>query len=129
MKRNKKIHGIIHTCAAACAGVGAGLAQAPGSDSAVLLPLQTAMITAIAAEHGVSVGKGVSADLLLTFSASLAGRTVSQFLVGWLPGVGNLINAATAGGITEAIGWAAHAYFEKPLDQHSTAGSGAPPSA
>jgi uncharacterized protein (DUF697 family) len=123
MKRNRKIHGIIHTCAAACAGVGAGLAQAPGSDSAVLLPLQTAMITAIAAEHGVSVGKGVSADLLLTFSAGLAGRTVSQFLVGWWPGVGNLINAATAGGITEAIGWAAHAYFEKPLGERSAAGA------
>ena len=39
--------------------------------------------------------------------ASIAGRTVSQFLVGWIPGIGNAINTATAAGITEAIGWMA----------------------
>jgi uncharacterized protein (DUF697 family) len=116
LTRNEKVHGIIHACAAACAGVGAGLAQVPGSDSAAIVPLQTAMITAIASEHGVSVSKGVAADLLLTFSASMAGRAASQYLIGWLPGVGNLVNAATAAAITEAIGWAADAYFEKNED-------------
>lgn len=113
MTRNQKIHGIIHTCAAACAGIGAGLAQVPGSDAAAIVPLQTAMIAAIALEHGVSMGKGVAADLLLTFSASMAGRTASQMLIGWLPGIGNILNAGTAATITEAIGWAADAYFEK----------------
>jgi len=113
MTRNQKVHGIIHICAAACASVGAGLAQVPGSDSAVILPLQTAMITAIAAEHGVSIGKGAAADLLLTFSVVVVGRTASQLLIGWLPGIGNIINATTAASITEIIGWAADAYFEK----------------
>lgn len=32
---------------------------------------------------------------------------MSQFLVGWIPGIGNAINTATAAGITEAIGWIA----------------------
>jgi uncharacterized protein (DUF697 family) len=31
--------------------------------------------------------------------------------VGWLPGFGNAINAATAAALTEAIGWAAEEYF------------------
>jgi len=113
MTRNQKIHGIVHTCAAACASIGAGLAQVPGSDSVAIVPLQTAMIAAIGQEHGVSMGKGVAADLLLTFSASVAGRTASQFLVGWLPVYGNILNATTAATITEAIGWAADAYFAK----------------
>ena len=110
---SKKIHGIIHTCAAACAGVGAGLAQVPGSDSAAIVPLQTAMIVSIAAEHGASVSKGLAADLLLTFTATMVGRTASQFLVGWIPVAGNIINASTAASITEIIGWTANAYFEK----------------
>ena len=33
------------------------------------------------------------------------GRTVSQILIGWIPGIGNAINATTAAGLTEAIGW------------------------
>jgi uncharacterized protein (DUF697 family) len=36
---------------------------------------------------------------------------LSQALVGWIPGVGNAINAATAAALTEAIGWAADGYF------------------
>jgi uncharacterized protein (DUF697 family) len=110
---SKKIHGIIHTCAVACAGVGAGLAQVPGSDSAVIVPLQAAMIVSIAAEHGASVSKGLAAELLLTFTATMVGRTASQFLAGWIPVAGNIINATTAASITEIIGWAANAYFEK----------------
>ncbi|WP_105530663.1 hypothetical protein [Solimicrobium silvestre] len=67
----------------------------------------------IAAEHGVSISKGIAADLLLTFTATMVGRTASQFLVGWIPVAGNIINASTAASVTEVIGWAANAYFEK----------------
>ncbi|GGC62266.1 hypothetical protein GCM10011396_06430 [Undibacterium terreum] len=111
--KNQKIHGIIHTAAAACAGVGGGLAQVPGSDAAVIVPLQTAMISAIAAEHGVTLTKAAAADILLTFAATTGGRWISQVLVGWVPGVGNVINASTAAAITEAVGWAANTYFSK----------------
>lgn len=109
--KTKKLHGIIHGTALACAAIGAGFAQVPGSDSAAIVPLQTAMIIAIANEHGVSVGKTAAAELLLTFSATAFGRTLSQALVGWLPGFGNALNAATAAGVTETIGWAASEYF------------------
>jgi len=33
-------------------------------------------------------------------------------VLGWLPFLGNAVNAATAAAITEAIGWAAVAYLE-----------------
>lgn len=106
--RDQKVHGVIHTASLAAAGVGAGLAQIPGSDAAVLVPLQTAMIIGIAHVHGVGLDKASATSLLLTFTATMAGRTASQILVGWMPGIGNTINAATAAGLTEAIGWAAH---------------------
>jgi uncharacterized protein (DUF697 family) len=107
----QKIHGVIHTTSAAAAAVGAGLAQVPGSDAPVLMTLQTAMIVSIAELYGVSITKTAAADLLLTFTATVGGRTASQVLVGWLPGFGNAINAATAAALTEAIGWAAEEYF------------------
>ena len=113
MKINKteKIHGIIHTSSIAAAGVGAGLAQIPSADTPVLCALQTNMIMAIARQNNISLDEAMSADLLLTFTAAMAGRGLSQWLIGWIPGYGNAINASTAATLTEAIGWAAHAYF------------------
>jgi uncharacterized protein (DUF697 family) len=69
------------------------------------------MVVGIAQQHKVSLTKTAAADLVLTFAAAMAGRGLSQVLVGWIPGFGNAINAVTAASITEAIGWAADAYF------------------
>ncbi|HTQ70661.1 MAG TPA: hypothetical protein VMH92_04105 [Acidocella sp.] len=115
--KTKKIHALIHTAAAASAAAGGGLAQVPGSDAAVITPIQAAMIVAIGAEHGTPIGKSAAAELILRFSAAVAGRGLSQCLLGWVPGLGNAVNAATAAALTEAIGWTADAYF--------AAGSGA----
>jgi uncharacterized protein (DUF697 family) len=114
--RRQKVHGVIHTASAAAAGVGAGLAQVPGSDMPVICGIQTTMIIAVAELHGASITKTAAADLLLTFTASMAGRGLSQWVLGWIPGFGNAVNAATAAALTEAIGWAANAYFgeERP---------------
>ena len=111
--RNQKIHGIVHVASAASAGVGAGLAQIPGADAPVLVTIQGAMIMAIADEHGVKISKAAATDLILTFTATMAGRGISQWVAGWIPGFGNTINATTAAALTEAIGWAADAYFDK----------------
>jgi len=107
----EKVHGVIHTASLAAAGVGAGLAQIPGSDTPVLCSIQTLMIMAVADLHGASMTKTAAADLLLTFTASMAGRGLSQVLLGWVPALGNAINAATAAALTEAVGWAAHTYL------------------
>jgi uncharacterized protein (DUF697 family) len=113
MTKNQKVHGIIHAASAAAASVGAGLAQLPGSDGPVLVAIQTTMIVAIAAQHGAAITKAAGADVLVTFTASHVGRGISQWLVGWVPVWGNAVNATTAAALTEAIGWAADAYFGK----------------
>ncbi|MBS4879931.1 MAG: hypothetical protein KH138_06445 [Firmicutes bacterium] len=43
----------------------------------------------------------------------MIGRGISQTLVGWIPGLGNAINAGTAAGLTEAIGWILADDFDK----------------
>ncbi len=37
----------------------------------------------------------------------------SQVLVGWIPGIGNAVNASTAAALTEGIGWAMANEFSK----------------
>ncbi len=49
----------------------------------------------------------IALSTLTAASAEITGRTISQLLVGWIPGWGNAINATTAFSVTEAIGWAA----------------------
>ena len=113
MTKNKKVHGIIHGAASSAAAAGAGLAQIPGSDNAVITPIQLAMITAIGEVHGVAVTKPMALGALSAASAGVVGRSLSQFLVGWIPAYGNAVNATTAFAITQAIGWAADAMFRE----------------
>ena len=100
-----KCNGIIHAASLAAAGIGAGLAQIPGSDSLVLSGIQTAMTISLGAVFGIKLDESGAAALTASAVGSTVGRTVSQILVGWIPGVGNAINATTAAGITEALGW------------------------
>ena len=115
-----RIHGIIHSASAAAAGIGAGLAQLPCSDAIPLVAIQKGMIIAIGREHGRDVTDGAALALIGTLIATMAGRTLSQILLGWIPGLGNAINASTAASITETLGWVAHDYFRK-LPESGTA--------
>lgn len=102
---------IIHGASAATGGAGAGLAQIPLSDTAIITPIQIGMITALGTVFDIRVTEGVAKGIITSLAASIAGRGLSQVLVGWIPGVGNMINTVTAAGITETIGWAAVAHF------------------
>src|SRR5260370_41354238 len=106
---NEKVHGVIHTAAASAGAVGAGLAQLPMADSIPITAIQGSMISAIALIHGRSITEARAISLLGTFAATIADRTISEWLIGWVPGIGNAINASTAAGLTEAVGWAANA--------------------
>ena len=106
--RSSQVHTIIHSAAASAAAAGAGVAQIPGSDNAVITPSQIAMIMAIGSVYGKNLDRAAALSILATASAGIIGRTVAQGLVGWIPIAGNIINAGTAATITEAIGWAAN---------------------
>lgn len=105
-KQKKRCHTIIHTASAAAAAAASGLAQLPGSDNAVIAPIQVTMIISLGGVFGKKLDRSAATATLATTAATAGGRAVSQFLVGWIPGFGNALNATTAAGITETIGWA-----------------------
>lgn len=104
---------IIHAASVCAAGVGAGLAQLPGSDAPVLMGIQSTMILAIADTLGVRMSRAAAVDLVLTFSATMAGRSLTQHLLVWAPRWSRVLNATTAAMLTEAIGWAAVRHFRR----------------
>ena len=108
-----KCNAIIHTASAACAGVGGGMAQLPGSDAIPITAAQVAMVISLGKVFDISVTEAAAKALISGLAGAAFGRFVSQVLVGWIPGFGNAINAATAAGITETLGWKVADHFEK----------------
>lgn len=113
---SQNVHGIIRAASGACAGIDGGSAQAPESDTAAFVPIQTDMVLAIASEHGIGITRDAAAELLLTLTETVRSRQVlfsRQALAGWLPGIENAADDSTAAVLTEAIGWAANSHFEQ----------------
>lgn len=110
--QKKKCETIIHGASVAAAGAAAGLAQIPGADNAAIIPIQVAMIISLGQVFGRELTKNAATALLGTAAASTVGRATSQFLVGWIPGLGNAINAGTAASVTEALGWTIASRFD-----------------
>lgn len=107
-----KSNAIIHTAATAAAGIGAGLAQLPLADAALIAPIQITMVTSLGPVFGIAVDDSMAKGIIASLAASYVGRGAVQLLVGWIPVAGNAINAATAAAITEALGWAAVSHFK-----------------
>lgn len=105
--------GIIHSASAAAGAVGAGLAQVPGSDNLVITPIQLTMAISLGKVFGITLDQSAAKAAVSSAAAATVGRTLSQVLFGWFPCVGNIINATTAAGVTEAIGWIMAEEFER----------------
>lgn len=114
---SNKCNAIIHSASVAAGGVGAGLAQLPCSDSAVITPIQIGMIIGLGQVFELDITDGMAKGILAGLSGAFVGRGIVQVAVGWIIGVGNAINTATAAGLTEAIGWtAANQFYQQSLD-------------
>lgn len=108
-----KCNAIIHGASIAAGGVGAGMAQLPAADNMIITPIQIGMIVSLGGVFDIAISKSAARAILSSVAASIAGRSVSQALVGWIPLIGNGINATTAATITETIGWMAVDIFAK----------------
>lgn len=106
-------NGIIHSASAAAAAVGGGLAQAPGSDNLIIAPIQLTMAISLGKVFGINLDQSAGKAAVASAAAATVGRAASQVLIGWIPGIGNIINAATAATITESIGWILANEFER----------------
>jgi uncharacterized protein (DUF697 family) len=103
--QKKQCHKIIHAAAASGGTAAAGMAQLPGADVTVLVGIEIAMTISLGAVFGISLTESSAKSIVLATTAFYAGRGISQALVGWIPGFGNLINASTAVTLIEAMGW------------------------
>ncbi len=113
-----KCHAIIHVATLAAGGVGSGLAQLPGSDTVPITAIQVGMVISLGAVFGMKIEKSVATSIVGGFLSAASGRFISQILVGWIPGLGNIINAGSAVAITEALGWEVAENFAKEAEQN-----------
>ncbi len=104
-EQRTKCHVIIHTASTTAAAVGAGLAQIPCSDAVPIGAVQVSMVISLGAVFGISFDERSAKSTLVPLLGTTIGRGLSQLLVGWIPGFGNIINASTAAAVTESIGW------------------------
>lgn len=108
MKLTSTEHKIIHTAAAAAATTAAS--PIPFSDAALLIPIQTTMITSLYKANGANISRGVVDGALKATMVSGLGKSLAGNLLKFIPGVGTLaggtINAGVAVGFTEALGFA-----------------------
>lgn len=112
-------HTIIHSASAAAATVGAGLAWLPCSDAPVISGVQISMAIGLAKVFGIHMTDAAASAAVAAAAATAAGRAVSQVLVFWLPVVRFAVNATTAAGLTEYVGWALAEDFAKQAYQAS----------
>lgn len=119
-EQKKKCHEIIHGSSVAAAAVGSGSVAIPvvGSflslmDESAITPIQIAMIMSLGKVFDNSMSKKATASLLTSMVAAKTGRKIAGFFSGLVPVLGPIVNGGTAASITEAIGWATVAYFQK----------------
>lgn len=101
-----KCHKIIHSASFSGAAVGAGMAQIPGADVPVLMGIEVTMCIALGSVFGINLEESAAKSMVAATLGTVAGRGISQALLGWIPIYGNIVNATTAVGVIETLGWA-----------------------
>lgn len=101
--RKARCERIIHW-AAATAAAGGGLTVVPGSDAVVIMPVQVLMVARLARVYDVPLSRSLARSAAYATLGQILGRGSSRILASWLPGIGRVIRAGVAFGITEAIG-------------------------
>jgi uncharacterized protein (DUF697 family) len=104
---------IVHLAAAAGAIAALIMAQLPASDNLILVPIEIIMVTRLGAVYQVELKRSISTSVIVGNIATLVGRGFSEFLLGWIPVAGNVIDAVTAAAVIEFFGHAVARNFER----------------
>ena len=106
-----KCHTIIHSASVAAGLAGASLCWIPTSDSIPISAAQIAMAISLGKVFGIKLSKSAAKAAVAAAAATAAGRAVSQLATFWIPFANLAINASTAVGLTEFVGWTLAAEF------------------
>lgn len=117
MNREKKvtaliIHGftIAHVIAAGISGPAAG---------AILAPMTMGMVLCIGLQCNASFNTRSAIAVMADFVGLILGVSIAEFILGLLPGIGNLANAIATGAVTELLGWTTYLVLKEDLQQGS----------
>lgn len=107
---------IIHGAAATASGA-AAISLIPGSDAMAIMPIQIAMIAALAYEFGVDVPTSAIRSTMYAGLGRIVGQGGAGLLLRWTPIAGQVVRAGIAASVTEGLGWTAYRRLEagKPL--------------
>ena len=100
-----KCHTIIHSASVAAGVAGAGLCWIPMSDSIPISAAQITMAISLGKVFGIKLSKSAAKAAVAAAAATAAGRAASQLATFWIPFANLAINASTAVGLTEFVGW------------------------
>lgn len=87
---------------------------------AALTPMTTAMIFSIGMQCSSNFTVAKAMKLVAHFAGLIAGTAIAQFIIGWIPGAGNLANACATGIVTEVLGFSAYIMLRDNLDKYET---------
>jgi len=112
-EQKSRCHKIIHPAAIAAGGCGT-IFIFPGSDTVPITLLQLKMIHSLAKVFGLNLTDQAAKATLALAAASAGGRQIVKTFTFWIPfGLGSIISASTAVGLTELIGWTIASEFAK----------------
>ena len=90
--------------ASAAAAATTAAVPIPIADAVALAPIQFGMMGRTAAIYGLELKVMMSAQALAQLAAQIVGRALARGLIKLIPGVGSVINASVAAGLTTATG-------------------------
>ncbi|MEQ9570157.1 MAG: hypothetical protein RLN75_08210 [Longimicrobiales bacterium] len=94
---------IIHAAALAAGAAAAG-AVVPGSDAVAIMPIQVAMVAAVAREYGIEPSASLVKSTVYATLGSIVGKAGAGLLLRWVPVAGNAVRASVAFAVTEGLG-------------------------
>jgi uncharacterized protein (DUF697 family) len=108
-EKDAAIRDVIQVCSIAAAAV--TVQPIPLLDTALISPIQIAMVQAIARVHGYKLDKKSIIEILGTFGASLVAQNVIMAAAKFIPFAGWVITVSMAYALTYAIGEVSDHYF------------------
>ncbi|MBQ7562314.1 MAG: hypothetical protein IJS99_10895 [Synergistaceae bacterium] len=115
-EQEKECKFIIHTAAVLASGSAAAMAQAPGADNTALAVIVGGMVWELAEVFDIRISEAkaeIGIIILKHFAGTIAARIASEWILGWIPFLGNTVNAATMAALVEYIGWTTAENFDQ----------------
>ena len=117
--RKEEASEIINNSAITSASAAAALAQTSfsGLDNALILPVIVSMIINLVKLYDFSIEKAAATALAGEFLKPAIGSVMAtKALIGWVPIIGNAVNASLTFNATKIIGWAIYTILEEGKD-------------